>query len=114
MRTQLRRSKEVVITCLAALGFVLGGWVAAGLALRGVGDAPLILHFDDLQGVTAVGGWQGLAAIGALGIIVVALNLAIALELDARDRFLGKFVAALTLFFAVLLFMGFLAIMNVN
>jgi hypothetical protein len=42
------------------------------------------------------------------------MNFFIALEFDARDRFLGKFTAVMTLVFATLLFIAFAAIINVN
>lgn len=79
-----------------------------------VGELPLIIHFNDLEGITAVGTPTSLAFMAALGTAVVVINSLIALELEERDRFLGKLTAAVTLVFAVLLFIAFAAIINVN
>ena len=65
-------------------------------------------------GITAVGSPTNLVFVGFLGTVVVIMNFFIALELEARNRFLGKLVAALTLLFAVLLFIAFAVIINVN
>lgn len=110
----MARAKAVGILSLAALAFVLGGSLWAYFALGGAGNTPLILHFDDISGITAVGSLKNLIFVGLLGVIVVIMNFFIALELEERDRFLGKLTAALTLLFAVLLFIAFAAIINVN
>jgi hypothetical protein len=44
----------------------------------------------------------------------VIVDFFIALDLEARDNVLGKIVAAVTLIMAVLLFLAFAAIINVN
>ncbi len=106
--------KAVTMLSLASLAFVLGGSFWAYYALRGVANAPLILHFEDLSGITAVGGLGMLVFMGIFGIVVVVMNFFIALELDARDRFLGKFASGVTLIFAILLFLAFVATINVN
>jgi hypothetical protein len=108
------RHKEVSILSLSAFILSAGGFAWAYFALRGVVGTPLILHFDDISGVTAIGGLGTLVFVGCFGVIVTLVDFLIALELDARDRFLGKLVAALTLMFAILLFIAFVAIINVN
>jgi hypothetical protein len=113
--------KNVIsVLCGAALAFVLGGFVWACLALRGVGVADpdgsssLILHFANGVGITSVGGLDLIIFMGIFGLLVVAMNFAIARELESRDRFFGRFLAVMTLVFAVLLFIAFAAIINVN
>ena len=101
-------------TFLASLAFAVAGWVWAYVALRGVTNAPLILHFDDLTGITAVGAFGNIMFVGFLGTAIVIMNFFIALEFEPRDRFLGKLAAAVTFIFAVLLFIAFAAIINVN
>ena len=108
------RHREVSILSFAAIFFVVAGSVWAYLALRGVANAPLILHFDDISGITSVGSLSSLVAIGALATILTILNFLIALEFDARDRFFGKIIAVLGLILAILLFLAFAAIINVN
>ena len=108
------RAKAVGIMSFAALALAAGGWLWAHFALRDIATTPLILHFDDLSGITAVGGPATLTFMGFLGMIVIVMNYLIALELEVRDRFLGKLIAAVTLVFALLLFIAFAAIVNVN
>ncbi len=98
----------------AAFLFVLSGWLWAHFALRGAANAPLILHFDDLSGITSVGTSANLTFMGFFGIAIVIMNFFIAIGLEDRDRFFGKLAAAATLVFAILLFIAFAAILNVN
>ena len=112
---KILRHRAVGATSLAALLFVLGGAVWSRSVLRPVSrSSPLIVHFNDLQGITAVGTPEILVFMAILGTVVVIVNFMIALELDERDRFLGKLMAAVTLVFAILLFIAFAAIINVN
>ncbi len=113
--SKIPRSRSVTIFTAAAFALVLGGMVWAIAVLAGTAAAnPLILHFDDLAGITHVGGTANLAILGVFGMVVVAVNTAIARELDGRNRIWSRFLTALTLVFAVLLFIAFAAIMNVN
>lgn len=115
MWKKIIRAKAVSIMSFAALAFAAGGWLWAYFALRGAtAQTPLILHFNDLSGITAVGGMGSITFMGILGVVVALLNFFVALELDGRDRFLGKLAAAATLVFAALLFIAFAAIINVN
>jgi len=103
----------ISILCAAALVFVLGGFTWAWLELCSVGPF-IILHFASGIGITSVGGIGFLVFMGAFGLLVVAMNFAIAREFDSRDRFFGRFLAAATLVFGILLFIAFAAIINVN
>ena len=102
----------------AAFALALGGGLWAYLALSAAAGsgpaAPLILHYDDLSGITAVGGIGTVSFAAVFGVLAVLVNFLVALELDARDWFLGKFTAGATLVFAILLFIGFAAIIGVN
>lgn len=116
----------IPVLCWAAIVFVLGGWIWALVALSFVGSrqpgVPLILHFDDLRGITVVGGLGTIIFAGIFGLVVVGMNFAIAREFTlrtsvanaTRSRFLGRFLAGMTLAFAILLFIAFAAIINVN
>jgi hypothetical protein len=98
---------------LASLLFTLGGFVWALIALRGAGSS-IVLHFNDIAGITSIGGFGLVEFMGIFGILVVFVNGAIAFEFDRRDPFLGKLIAALTLLLSILLFIGFASIMRVN
>jgi hypothetical protein len=104
----------VSLLFLASFLFAAGGFFWAIGALYGVGSGSLIMRFNDMQGITALGGFDGLVLMGILGIIIVVINFFIALELEARDNVLGKIVAVATLIMAILLFLAFAAIIRVN
>jgi len=108
--------KKNVITILfsAAAAFILGGFIWAAIALRAAGNQPLILHFDDIHGITSVGSFGVFIFIAVLGLLVVLMNFFIAREFESRSWFLGKFLAALTFLFGFLLFISFAAIINAN
>ena len=93
--------------------FVAGGWLWVFLALR-KNAQPLILHFSDAVGINQIGGLKDLSAVAVFGLAAVILDFLIAFELEARDGFLGKLTAAVGLFFAILIFIGFSAIISVN
>ena len=114
MLKKILRHKTVSLVSLGSLLLVAGGCAWAWVALGGVTGSPLILHFDDIQGITAVGGPGSLIFIGCLGVAVVLMNFVIGLELEERDKVLGKIAVGITFIFAVLLFISFAAIINVN
>lgn len=114
MIKKIARYRFVSLMSLASFALVLGGFFWAFGALRNVGDQPLILHFNDLNGITSVGGFGALVLMGILGTAMVVVDFFIALALEERDTVLGKIVASMTLVIAVLLFIGFAAILNVN
>ena len=107
--------KHMLVSCLlmASAAFVLGGFVWALAALQKP-SSLLALHFNDLQGITAVGGMGIVIFGGVFGIVVVLVNSGLALELEERNPFFGTLTAVLTLVFAVLLFIAFAAILSVN
>lgn len=108
--------KHKIVTALSAasLAFVLGGFFWVWTELSSSGSGPFILHFDDLRGITQVGGLGIFIFMGVFGSVVVLMNFFIGLELAERDRFLALLTTSLTLLFAILLFIGFAAILNVN
>lgn len=96
-----------------SLVLVLGGVSWAYFAMRDF-QGPFVLHFDDILGITQIGGANALLAAGFTGMVVVVINLVLAFELEVRNRFLSRLVAGSTLVFAALIFMGFAAIISVN
>lgn len=109
------KHRAIAVSFVAALALVWGGTLWSRIALHSVSaTSPLIVHFNDLAGITAVGTPATLNFMGILGTIVVVMNFFIAWELEERDSVLGKLTAAITLIFAALLFIAFAAIINVN
>ncbi|OGY99463.1 MAG: hypothetical protein A2945_01235 [Candidatus Liptonbacteria bacterium RIFCSPLOWO2_01_FULL_52_25] len=100
------------VTFLASFLLIVGGCLWAYLKLKGA-TSPLILHFND-AGINQIGSFKELLWIGITGMVAVVVNFFVALEFEARDRFLGKMLAAGTLLLGVLLFIGFAAIISVN
>jgi hypothetical protein len=114
MVKKLLYHKAVAVTSFIALIVVVGGswWLVA--ALRVMGSGPFILNFNDIQGITRIGGLGDAVTMGVLATLIVIVNFFLAMELDARDRVLGKLVAGITLAAAVLLFISFIAILSSN
>jgi hypothetical protein len=91
-----------------------GGFIWTYATLRAMGAGPFLLHWNDMQGITAIGGLGMIVFMGVFGIIVTVMNGAIALEFEGRNPFFGKLIASLTLVFAILLFISFASIIAVN
>lgn len=114
MMKNISKYRLISLLSLASLAFVAGGFFWALDALTNVGSGPLILHFNDMQGITSIGTIGSIVLMGILGVAIVSMNFFVALEMEARDRALGKIVAAMTLVMAILLFLAFAAIIKVN
>jgi hypothetical protein len=114
MIEKVKKYRLVSLLSLASFAFAVGGFFWALGALGGAASGPLILHFNDMQGITSIGSFGNILWMGALGIAIVVINFFIALDLEARDNVLGKIVAAMTLAMAILLFLAFAAIIKVN
>jgi hypothetical protein len=105
------------VTAFSVVSFFLslGGFLWAYVSLRDAAAAgPLILHFNEIQGITQVGGLGVVVFMGIFGLLIAVVNGFIALSFDARDAAFGKFIAVLTLVFSILLFIGFASIIGVN
>ena len=98
---------------LLSLISVAGSYLWAYLALQSVGG-PLIIHFNSESGINQTGTLVDLLWFVVTAILVVIINFFIALELEARDWFWGKLLASATLFFALLILVGFASIISVN
>ena len=107
--------KHKIISLFFGLSFILviAACIRAYIALRNISQ-PLIVHFNNALGINQIGNLGDLAAVGIFGLVALALDFFISLELDERDSFLGKITAAVGLFLAVLIFIGFSAIISVN
>lgn len=107
--------KHRIVSLTFLLGFLLiiGGWLRAYFALRNVSQ-PLIVHFNNALGINQIGNLKDLAAAAVFGIVSLIFDFLLSLELDERDPFLGKLTAAAGLFLAILIFIGFSAIISVN
>ncbi|HUC01674.1 MAG TPA: hypothetical protein VMA75_02105 [Candidatus Paceibacterota bacterium] len=113
MIKKIVKYRTVSLLFLASFAFAASGFFWAWVALA-PSSGPLILHFNDMGGITATGTFATFLLMGILGIAIVIMNFVIALGLEERDRILGKIVAVLTLVMAILLFLAFAAIIKVN
>lgn len=118
MREKLYQQKERIIvgTFIASLLFVIGGFLWAYVVLRNISQ-PLIIHFSrvgDYTNINQSGTVWHLASIAGAAIVAIGVNVAIALELRRKDFFLVSMLAAGTLVFGALIFIGFAAIISVN
>lgn len=114
MIKNISKYRLVSLLSLASFAFAAGGFFWALGALGGASSGPFILHFNDMQGITSIGGFGDLLLMGVIGMAIVIVNFFVALALEARDAVLGKLVAAMTLAMVILLFLAFVAIIKVN
>ncbi len=114
MIDKIKKYRLVSLLSLASFAFAAAAffWIIA--ALYGNASGPLILHFNDMQGITSIGSFGDLLLMSILGMVIVAIDFFAALELEARDSVLGKIVAVTTLVMAILLFLAFAAIIKIN
>lgn len=116
MRTPfLHVSLRTVVIAASAISLLLvgGGWLWSYIALRGA-RTPLILRFNDLSGISQIGGVRELAGIGTLGLAIVAIDSALALALVERDRVMSCVLALGGVFVSGLIFIAFAVIISVN
>ena len=83
------------------------------VSFRGASQ-PLIIHFDNIEGITRIGDIGDLLNIAGIGALIVLVNFAILYSLKSRDHFLANLFSVTTLFFVLLLFIGLAAIINAN
>ena len=101
------------LTLVLGSVLILGGWLWAFFALRNTSQ-PLILHFSEQGGINQVGYAGDLARVGVFGLVVLAVNFLISVEVEERGRFLGRLTSVATAFLAILIFIYFAAIIGVN
>jgi len=110
---KILRHKLLSSIFFAGILLVLGGWLWAFFALRGIQE-PLILHWNSFAGITDIGGLGEITKLGMLGLMMNVLDLFVALEIKERDNFWGGVLASGALAMSVLIFLGFAAIISVN
>jgi len=113
MLKDLFKFKVNTFSFVVSLALVIGGWLWAYFTLREI-ELPLVIHFSNITGINQVGYSWDLAKVGIFGILVVVINFLISVELEKRDKFLGKLTSAFTLFLSILIFVYFMAIISVN
>ncbi len=113
MLDRISKSKVLSAVFLISFGFVSGAVIWAYTATKDI-EGPLVLHFNNIVGINQTGTFLDMLLVGITGAVMVILNFVLALELEARDFFLGKVVAAATLFLSILIFIAFAAIISVN
>ncbi|MEK7195446.1 MAG: hypothetical protein AAB655_02005 [Patescibacteria group bacterium] len=107
------KHKSTAILFSLALAFVLGGVFWTFFGLKRI-SGPVVVHFNNLAGINQIGSLWELLSIGAIAAVIIFSNFIIAVELEERDRFLGKTITGATLLFGILIFIGFAAIISVN
>ncbi len=92
---------------------LIGGWLWAIFVFAGRSQA-VVVQWNSIQGIISIGDISHIAFMAISGLVMVGVNFALALILEERDWFWGKFVAAATLSISILIFIGFAAIISVN
>lgn len=113
MRQKVQKYKVTTLTFLLSLILVLGGTIWAYVTLHS-SSQPLILRFSEYAGITNIGNIWDVMGLGAFGLLLVAINFFLAINLQEREKFLGKILTGATLFLAILIFITLSAIISVN
>ncbi len=113
MRQKVKKYKVTSLTFLASFILVFGGTIWAYVALHSFSQ-PLILHFSEYAGITKIGGVLDVLGFGAFGLLLVAINFFLAINLQERGKLLGKIITGATFFAAILIFITLSAIISVN
>lgn len=113
MKTKILKHKKISVVLALSLIFPICGMIWAYFSLKEA-QGPLIMHFSNLSGISQIGSVWNILSLGFVAIVAILFNSLMVFELEERDAFLGKFLVAGTLFFAILIFIGFAAIISVN
>jgi len=107
------RVKIIISIFILSFFLIIGGFSWAYFSLRNISQ-PLIIHFSDYTGINQKGSLRDLAFIAGISSLAVLVNFFLTIELEKKDRFLGKLVTVTTLLFGLLIFIGFRVIISVN
>lgn len=107
------RHKELVSELGGSAILILASGLWAYFALRGIKE-PLILHFSSYTGINQIGTLGNLLGVSVTGLVLIIINTLIVREVEVRDKALARIIGLSTLFFSVLIFIGFAAIISVN
>ena len=113
MLEKIKKHRLVSSSFILSFIFVVSGFFWAWFSL-GRTSNPVIVHFDDLYGITTATGRSIIVFAGIFGLAMVLINASLAFEFEERNSLFGKLTAILTLVLAVLLFIAFAAILSVN
>ncbi|OGY97330.1 MAG: hypothetical protein A2128_00520 [Candidatus Liptonbacteria bacterium GWC1_60_9] len=75
---------------------------------------PLIAHFDSYRGIDATGGRLDIFLLPVVGLVMLALDMALASALYFRERFVSHLIAFAGLALSLLILIASFAIMSVN
>lgn len=76
--------------------------------------SQFIVRYSNNLGIISVGGMIYLVLIFISGIVMFLINFILAKKFEERDFFWGKFIAFVNFFICLLIFIYFIAIINVN
>lgn len=105
---------KIIYWCLGInAALLLGGGLWAYAALASI-PQPLIIHFNGIVGIDQIGSLRDIGAILGVGALFALVDFFIALECDARDKRLSRFVSFASVFFVLLIFIDIALIIRAN
>jgi hypothetical protein len=110
----LIKNKDVFVLNYVAISISLVSFFFVFFNLINLFNRSLVVHFDDINGVTKMGNFTDIILIAVTGIIVTVLNFFISIEVEKKDKFLARIISIVSILFAVLLFIAFTAILTMN
>lgn len=99
--------------CGASAAAVASCYAMAVFSLRGV-SGPLIVHFNDINGIDLTGGLREIAYMAVFGILAAAADYFLAVALVKRSLFWGYFTASMAVAVALLISVALGVIISTN
>lgn len=109
----IKNHKFLIIFWISGFILLILGFILSFLKFYNY-PSQFITRYSNNLGIISVGGMFHLILIFISGIIIFLINLILAKKFEEKDIFWGKFIAFVNFFICLLIFIYFIAIINVN
>lgn len=109
----IKKNKFLSLFSSVSLILLFLGFIFSFLKFKDY-HSQFIIKYSNNLGIIFVGGIYELILIFITGIIIFLMNFILAKKFEERDKFFGKFIAVFNFVICLLIFIYFIAIINVN
>jgi len=113
MLNWIKNHKFIFVFYVLSFGLIILGFILSFLNFYGY-DGQIILNFSNPFGITNLGYFKDLVLFFINFLIIFIINFLLSKTFDDRDLFFGKFLALLSFFISLLIFIYFMVIININ
>ena len=113
MFSWIKNHKFIFIFFMISFFLLILGFVFSYFKFKNY-DEQIILNFSSPFGITNLGYFKDLILFFITFLIIFIINFFLSKILDDRDLLFGKFLALLNFFMALLIFIYFMVIININ